>query len=239
MSADAANDVPLVGSVLHPTDFSEGSHAAFAHALAIALLRQTKFTILHIGLEKERDVKWSQFPPVRKTLERWGLLEADSPESAVYRDLNVRVTKAAIHGRWPVRETAKFLEKEPYDLLVLSTDGREGLSRFLNPCDAEAMARRTETMTLFVPSDANRGLVNLEDGETSLSNILVPIAHEPDCSMAVEFARRSASILGEGNVNITLLHVGDGEPPKLDLADGPDWTFRTEQRQGELVPEIV
>jgi hypothetical protein len=36
------SQIPLVGSVLHPTDFFEASNQAFAHALAISVIRQTK-----------------------------------------------------------------------------------------------------------------------------------------------------------------------------------------------------
>ena len=66
-------DLPLVNSVLHPTDFSKASQQAFAHALAIALIRKTSLTILHAG--GNRSKSWDSFPSVRTTLERWGMLE--------------------------------------------------------------------------------------------------------------------------------------------------------------------
>ena len=55
----------------------------FAHALAMALVRQTELTILHVVSEDEAVDVWTDFPPVRSTLERWGLLPAGSPRSAV------------------------------------------------------------------------------------------------------------------------------------------------------------
>ncbi|MGI9202494.1 MAG: universal stress protein, partial [Woeseiaceae bacterium] len=99
MTNNTAAAIPLVRSVLHPTDFSPASDRAFAHALAIALLRQTDFTILHVGPENASDADWSRFPSVRQTLERWGLLDAGSPRSAVMDDLQVRVKKVAIRSR--------------------------------------------------------------------------------------------------------------------------------------------
>ena len=60
MSLWPAHHVPLVDSVLHPTDFSSASDTAFAHALAIALIRKTKFTILHVGAGTQRSVPLSQ-----------------------------------------------------------------------------------------------------------------------------------------------------------------------------------
>jgi len=43
------NNVPYVSSVFHLTDFYEASDKAFDHALAIALYRKAKLTILHVA----------------------------------------------------------------------------------------------------------------------------------------------------------------------------------------------
>lgn len=237
-NADAGK-IALVGSVLHPTDFSPASDRAFAHALAIALLRQTEFTILHVGSGKESDVEWSRFPPVRKTLERWGLLEPGSPRSAVFDEFRVRVRKIAASGRRPMQEAAAMVDDYMPDLIVLATEGRDGWARWFNRSDAEAIARWSKTMSLFVPADARRGLVSLENGDLTLKNILVPVDAVPDCTAAVEFARRTAEMLVEGNVNITLLHIGDDAPPTLNLVEGAGWTFISQQRQGDPVAEIL
>ena len=70
MSDSAA--APYVDSVFHPTDFSDASELAFAHALAIAVSRRTDFTMLHAGGKHDVSGEWKTFPPVRRTLERWG-----------------------------------------------------------------------------------------------------------------------------------------------------------------------
>ena len=61
---------PFVESVFHPSDFSDASHNAFAHALAIALLRKASFTIFDAGDRVADQSLWTAFPPVRRTLER-------------------------------------------------------------------------------------------------------------------------------------------------------------------------
>ena len=58
--------VPFVKSIFHPSDFSEASELAFAHALAFALIRQTQLVIMHARHGERED--WSQFPAVRRTL---------------------------------------------------------------------------------------------------------------------------------------------------------------------------
>ena len=83
------SDAPFVDSIFHPSDFSEASLDAFAHALAIALIRQTNLTILHSGADFLGEDEWTKFPAVRKTLERWGLLAPGSPRSAVFDELKV------------------------------------------------------------------------------------------------------------------------------------------------------
>jgi nucleotide-binding universal stress UspA family protein len=230
--------LPFVEAVLHPTDFSPASEAAFAHALAIALLRQTKLWILHAGSEDDGP-DWHSFPAVRATLARWGLLGADAPRAAVYNDLHVRVAKVATRDSDPVRATLDFLERHEPDLLVLATEGREGLPRWIRPSKAETLARRVGTRTLFVPEGA-RGFVSLATGTTSLRRILVPVDHAPRADDAIEVATRAATALGDRPVEITLLHVGEaGKAPRLARTAGEAWTFREATRQGDVVDEIA
>ena len=241
MIETTVHTTPLVESVLHPTDlaFSQVSERAFAHALAIALLGETEFTILHVGQEHKVDVDWNHYPSVRQTLERWGLLEAGSPQSAVFDKFRVKVRKMALRSGNPVNATSDFLDHEPTDLIVLATEGREGAARWFNRSYAESIARWSRTMTLFVPADSERDLVSMKDGTRTLKNILVPVDWNPDCTAAVEFARRAAEVLGNGKVSITLLHIGDSQPEIPMLKEGAGWNWQVEQRQGDPVTEIL
>ena len=231
--------IPLVSSVLHPTDFSDASERAFAHALAIALLRQTELTILNVGGDSKDDVAWTDFPQVRKTLERWNLLEPDSARSAVHEEFNVRARKISVSGRNPVRATIRFLDQQPHDLVVLATEGSKGREDWLHRSEAEAIARGSDAMTLFVPSRSHRGFVSLEDGDLNLKNILMPVDGTIHSAAAIEFSRRAAEIIGDGDAVITLLHVGEHMPPIPELQEGPGWTWQTALRQGEPVDSIL
>jgi nucleotide-binding universal stress UspA family protein len=230
--------LPFVRAVLHPTDFSLESEAAFAHALAIALVRQTRLWILHAGTG-DSGPDWHGFPAVRDALRRWGLLGVDAPRSAVYDELHVRVAKVATRETDPVKATLEFLETHEPDLLVLATEGREGLPRWLHPSRAEALARRVGTNTLFVPAGAS-GFVSIADGKTSLRRILVPVDHAPRADDAIELATRAATALGDPPVEITLLHVGEpGKFPELAPRTGEHWTLREVTRQGAAIDEIL
>ena len=59
----------IIDTVLHPTDFSEGSLVAFHHALKAALIAKSRFTLLNVSPNGESHM--ADFPAVRETLEDW------------------------------------------------------------------------------------------------------------------------------------------------------------------------
>lgn len=234
------SEIPFIRSVLHTTDFSEASHRAFAHALAIALLRQTELTILHVSDNGRDDVPWSEFPEVRKTLERWNLLEPGSPRSAVAEQFSVDVSKVAAKGNRPVGATLRFLEGRPHDLIVLATEGGgKSKSDWLHSSSAEGIRSGSGAMTLFVPADSERELVSLDTGDLNLKRILLPVDTSIDPGPAIEFASRAADVMGDGDVVITLLHVGDTMPAMPAPEKNPRWTFETDLRSGDVPPTIL
>ena len=231
---------PLVRFVVHPTDFSPASERAFVHALAIALLRQTRLALLHVGHDER--AKWSEFPQVRATLERWNLLQPHSAQQDVVEELGLRVSKNLLQGS-PVDALLSYLDREPADLLVVATEGREGLARWLHGSVAESVARWSKTMTLFVPNNAPRGFVSPADGSLSLSNVLVPIDRSPAPGPAIEFARRIAAIASDEDdedATITLLHVGtENGMPHIQSFAGQRPVFTRMVRDGDPVEQIL
>jgi len=226
----------FVTSVFHPTDFSEASHLAFAHALAVALLRNTQLTILHVGRDFLAEDEWVKFPAVRRTLESWGCLEPGSPRSAVLEQLKVRVTKVNLRRGKPAAAILEYLDDHDTDLIVLATEGRVGLPGWLKPSVAERVARETKTATLFVPA-GGRGFVDPRNGAIDLSRVLVPVAHEPSAQSALAFAARAAR-LDPSPVEFVLLHVGDGPLPSLEKPQDPRFRFHEERRHGRVVDQI-
>ncbi len=236
-----ASELPFINSILHPTDFSPASEKAFAHALAIALLRQTEFIILNVGNNKNNGSGWKQFPAVRETLERWNLLEKNSPKSAVFDQLGVSVMKVDSAGTNTTSAILKYLDSNPIDLVVLATEGREGLPRWINRSKAEAIAHASRTITLFIPAEG-KSFIQFENGDISLKSILVPVDQQPSPTAAIVYATRAAQALGVGDttVEIILLHVGEDDTVlDLDLPENSAWKFRKEVRSGDPVEEII
>ena len=230
----ATPTVPFVKSIFHPSDFSKSSELAFAHALAIALFRKTELVMMHAGGDRIGD--WAQFPPVRKTLENWQVLAPGSPRSAVYEKLSMSVTKVSAKGN-PVEASIRQIEKQKPDLVVLATRGRRGLPLWLKPSIAQAIARRTSAMTLFVPSGC-RGIVSM-DGDIQLKRILLPLDHQPDPQEAVVRAVRAAEVFGEEAVEIVILHVNGDKLPQYARPQTQVCSWKELRCEGEVAATIL
>jgi nucleotide-binding universal stress UspA family protein len=237
VSDATGSDVPFIRTVFHPTDFSEASEEAFAHALAVCLFRKGELTILHAGDEYLDGDDWQKFPAVRGTLERWKLLPPGSSRAAVFQKLGIRVNKVSAVGD-PLEASIDHLVDNPADLMVLATEGREGLPRWIRHSTAERLARATAIKTLFVPHGA-RGFIN-RAGEITLRRILVPVAAEPDPHPALVYAARATLLAGGDPVELIALHVGADAPrPALPAPAGPGSSWRVEQAGGDVEDMIV
>ena len=114
-------------NIFYPSDFSPASEVAFAHALKVALLAQAELTILHVA-PQSKDVQWTDFPGVRRTLERWGILPPGSARENV-AEKGMNVTKIVHLHTDPVQAILAYLAEHPTNLIVLATHQREGLAR--------------------------------------------------------------------------------------------------------------
>src|SRR3954464_1350530 len=72
MDSPAPAAASVLDSILHPSDFSEASRVAFAHALKAALIARATLPLVHVAPTAEAEES-GDFPGVRETLERWGL----------------------------------------------------------------------------------------------------------------------------------------------------------------------
>lgn len=232
---DLLEDV-RIRSVFHPSDFSESSEVAFVHALKIALVAGAGLSLFHVDSGDDRG--WEDFPGVRETLERWKLLPAGSPRSAV-AELGIGVRKVVASGRDPLRACLHYLEGHPAELIVLAVRTREGRMGWLDRSTGEPMARRTGEMTLFIPEGVD-GFVSRGDGSISLRNILVPVARKPSPGPAMEAVARLVRSLGIPTGTVTLLHAGSstGMPPLRPPAD-TGWRWNRDAKEGEPVEVIL
>jgi len=224
-----------VESVFHPSDFSEASEVAFAHALKIALVAKAKLTVLHV--QAVPGTEWQDFPGVRDTLERWRLIPKGSPKIAVGQ-LGIGVSKVIASGKDPVKACLGFLEKHPGDLIVLAVHQHEGRMLWLDKSVGKPIARQAGQMTLFIPHGVE-GFVSRQNGSISLRNILIPVTTKPRPQPSVEAAARLIRNLQLPAGEVTLLHVGSAtEAPSVKLP-ATHWTWNSVAKSGEPAETIL
>ena len=236
MSASQEYSVPIIDGILHPSDFSAASEVAFAHALKAALIAQSELTVMHVS--SSMTAEWTDFPGVRETLTRWGLLPPGSPRSAVPA-LGIDVRKVIAHDDDPVKSVLAFLDRHRIDLIVLATHQHEGRSRWLQHSVSQPIARKAGQMTLFIPHGVD-GFVSRQDGSVSLQNILIPIAPIPRAQPAIAAAVRLVHRLQCPAGTFTTLFVGDpGSAPAVRYPTVPGWQWNSIVQSGDVIDAIV
>ena len=125
---------PFIQSVVHPTDLSAASQRAFAHALAVALVRRARLTLLHVDADDDRPDS-SEFPAVRTALERWTF------------------ARMRREGE-PVAEILAAAELVGADLIVMPTAGRAGVFEVLRGSTTEQVLRQAPCPLLAVPASS-------------------------------------------------------------------------------------
>lgn len=226
----------IIDTVLHPTDFSEGSLVAFHHALKAALLAKSRLTLLNVSPNGESHM--ADFPAVRETLERWGELPPGSPRSAVAQ-LGLRVEKVIADRDDPVKTVLGFLHHQRVDLIVLATSDHNGRVRWLGKSVSQPIARTSWQMTLFIPANS-KGFVSPEDGSVSVKRIVIPIAKNPTAQPAVNAAARLVQQLASPQGEFCLMHVGDSSSmPAVHCPDVEGWTWSKELRSGDVIQSMV
>ena len=225
-----------VQSIFHPSDFTEASEVAFAHALKIALVTKSKLAVLHVGTGGS--FGWEDFPGVRDTLERWNLIPTASSRSAVGK-LGIDVAKVKAYGKDPVKACLGFLTRHPTDLIVLAVRQQEGCMRWLEKSVGKPVMREAGQMTLLVPYGV-KGFVSRQDGSISLRNILIPVTRKPRPQPSVEAATRLLHNLQLPAGTVTLLHVGPAaEMPTLKVPNDTGWVWKRVVKAGEPADTIL
>src|SRR6516225_10121589 len=133
-----------IRSIVHPTDFSDLSAAAFAHALRIALAARSKLHLLHVSQYDANEVL--AFPHAQRLLAQWGLSHADDPPWTIASKLGIEVDNIRIKLQEPTQAIVDFLSEHGSDLVVLATHGRDGVAHWLQGSVAEGVFRRSSLL---------------------------------------------------------------------------------------------
>jgi len=221
----------MVRSIAHTTDLSEAGEIAFDHALRLAMEFRCRLDLLHVrGCDEEPG--WDKFPHVRDTLARWGKLPANSEPSDIVESLGVEVKKVDIRDFGPTEGLASYLERHRPNLLVMSTHGRSGISRWLSGSVSFETAAQTHVPALLF-GPAARPFVDPRTGSLGLGKVLVPVDHSPSASGPLDRTRRLLQGLGP---SFDIMHVGSMPP---SIGDGEGGWARVRLAEGDVVDTIV
>jgi nucleotide-binding universal stress UspA family protein len=127
-----------IGTILHPTDFSERANYAFRLACSLARDRAARLIILHIVPVSLAEEKRSFGEELAEELNR---MEMPDPK--------VRVERLLEEGD-PVTEILRLAREMGCDLIVMGTHGRTGLGRLLMGSVAEQVVRGASCPVLTV-----------------------------------------------------------------------------------------
>ena len=223
-----------IRSIVHPTDFSDLSAAAFAHALRIALAARSKLHLLHVSQYDANEAL--AFPHAQRLLAQWGLCREDDPPWTIASKLGIEVDNVRIKLQEPSQAIVDFLSEHGSDLVVLATHGRDGVAHWLQGSVAEAVFRRSAIPTLFIAPGA-RGFVDQVSGDVQLKRVLVPVDFSPPPGRAIAAIQHFGRLLTGANVAVDLLHVGEAAP-RLRVASS-NALLPVILRSGNVVESIV
>ena len=198
--------------IVHPTDLGAESEGAFYHALKLALAGRSRLSVVHVHTyETEAAPDLDSYPRIRQTLTLWGLLPADAAQRDVSEKLGLFVSKGEILAAGAERGLAQMLRKQNAAMIVVGTRGLTGLCRLVDHSFSEQLSRDAKIPALFIPDDA-AGIVEARTGAARPTNILIPVADEPDCGAAIQAAIGLSELL-EQTSRLHLLHVGAAPKP--------------------------
>lgn len=226
-------DGPLI---VHPTDLTHTSEAAFFHALSLGLAAHARLSLVHFHDFRAQEASdLDDFPPVRDALVRWGLLPRGTSRAAVSEKLGLYLRKGEFLATDPEAGLARLLRHQRAEFMVLGTRGLQGLRRLFDRSFSEEVARDARIPTLFVPEGV-QGFVDIATGQVKLKNVLIPVAEHPHPAAAIRAATRIRNLLDQ-DARLHLLHVGAA--PLRDRYGQRGSNFNRIVRPGPVVRTIL
>ena len=191
-----------VPSILCPVDFSEASRGALRYAAAIAGHFGTRLLVLSVedpllteAMDAGTGLVWRPEDSAAE-LSRFAAATLDDGPPGASPEYQVAV------GR-PAAEILRVSRERSVDLIVISSHGRTGLPKLLFGSTTERVLRETVNPVLVTPP-IDPGPIRIEDAQTLVRRVLVPVDLSPASVSQVKAAARLAAGL---NVGLVLANV--------------------------------
>jgi nucleotide-binding universal stress UspA family protein len=213
--------------ILCPTDFSAGSEHALRAAVRLAKDDSSELVVVH---------SWYVPPTATMTELSYPPELTQEIVDDAEQQLDLAIAKAKALGAIRVRgelltgvpwaAITDLAERQGFDVCVIGTHGRTGLSRVLLGSVAEKVVRHAPCSVM---------VVHPEDKVKPFSHALIPFDFSPSSRLAIELAMHVIDTSG----TITLLHVLQLPARFSGDVPMPAFTEETNKRAAELVRREV
>lgn len=188
--------------ILVPMDFSEYSDQALEYAMFLADKFCAAITLMHTVVLHEEDINEDEYLKAyqqiiqQKENERAKKIES---HCSVGKERGLEVHSVLLRDVNAHESILAHIKDNDYDLVVMGTHGRTGLSRWFSGSVAGKVVRESPIPVMTVHKELSR---------LNIQKILVPIDFSKHSPYAVEKAKKVAR---EFNAHLTFLHVVEME----------------------------
>src|SRR5262245_48454251 len=144
-----------ISAILHPTDFSEPSKAAFQVACALARDHRARLIVMHV--REVPVVAYGEFGQLPLEIEPAEAIRAKIDNLIGHRCADVAVEHCVKTGD-PAAEILAAARETESDLIVMGTHGRTGLARLLMGSVAERVMRKAHCPVLTIKAPFEHSL---------------------------------------------------------------------------------
>lgn len=147
--------------ILVPTDFSDNADQALAYAAGIALRFGSEITLFHVISLFQDDpnnpaYRFPNHEQVLQTMEETALARFEKLEDV---HENISIQMETVRGISAAEEIINYAQSNDFDLIVMGTHGRTGLSHFLMGSVAERLIRHQPCPVLTLKQQKKEGVV--------------------------------------------------------------------------------
>ena len=194
----------MIDTILFPTDGSDGALAALDHVLDIAATHDATVHVLNVADTAHYSYVQTQGEILDVLVEEGEHVVRDAADEARARNVS---TITDVRQGIPHEIINEYATSEDVDLVVMPTQGRTGLERFLIGSTTERVVRGADVPVLtFRPTDVDLGY--------PYRNVLVPTDGSESASGALELGCDFVTSTG---TNLHILTVISSESLGIDV----------------------
>jgi nucleotide-binding universal stress UspA family protein len=209
--------------VLHASSYEAADRSIFAHAAAIALASRGDLVSLHAN-----DGEEGEKPNLDATLAGWGAAPSFKYE---------RIDHNCCDD--PVDTLLDGIRAARPNLIVTGSHGKHGWQLLSEGSVSQAVVANADAPVLVLPI-GGRGMVDETTGILGLRRVLVPVEDDSMSDAAMEAIVDLFERLDVDDLDIYLLHVGEGDALDSSLFPEHDgWRGHRLQREGLLSDAIL